>query len=139
MPLFIVQQHQGTAPKDFAGATDESAWNELLRVHGLTMALDIETGRAVSRWFLGGLRLPETGGPFPKGVGKGLRSSCMGQLGKKALDVSISVGTLAPGEHTQSIPTVSTQIAGATQSDDAKKEQREQEHAAGGSGEVCQA
>jgi hypothetical protein len=86
MTLFIMQQHEGTTSKDLAGATDESAWNELLRVHGLAMAVDIETGRVVSRWLLGGLRWPETGCPFPKGAGKGLRSSCMDQLGKKALD-----------------------------------------------------
>jgi hypothetical protein len=63
----------------------------------------------------------------------------MGQLGKKPLDVSISVRTLSPSEHTQSIPTVATQIPGATQSDSTKEKQRKQEHSTGGRGEVCQA
>jgi len=83
--------------------------------------------------------LEDAGCPFPKGVGEGLRSSCTGQLGKKALDVSIAVRTLSPGEHTQGIPTVCAQIAGATQTDGTKEEQREQEHATRRRGEVCQA
>jgi len=51
MTLFIVQKHQGTTSKDLAGATDEPAWNELLCVDRLAMAVDIETGRAVGRCF----------------------------------------------------------------------------------------
>jgi hypothetical protein len=133
MTLFIMHQHQGTTAQDLAGATDESAWNELLCVHGEAQAVDIETGRSVSRWFLVGLRLEDAGCPFPKGMGEGLSSSCTGKLGKKSLDVSISVGTcFRKVEHIQSIPTVSAQIPGATQSDGAKEEQREQEHATRG-------
>src|SRR6266568_1951866 len=128
MPLFIVQQNQGTTSKDLPCATDESAWNELLCVHGFPMAINIDTGRIACRCLRVGACLPELGCPIPKGMGEGLCSSCMGQLGKKTLDVSIAVGTLSPGEHTQSIPTVSTQIPGATQSDGTKEEQREQEH-----------
>lgn len=74
----------------------------MLCVDGLAMTVDRETGRAVRRWFLVGLRLEDAGCPFLKGIGEGLRSSCTGQLGKKARDVSISVRTLSPGEHTES-------------------------------------
>ena len=43
MPLFIVQEYQGTTPQNLARTTDQSSWNQLVGVDGLAMAIDVET------------------------------------------------------------------------------------------------
>src|SRR6266852_4275914 len=74
MPLVIVQEHQRSAPQNFAGASNQSARNQLVSIHRLAMPINVDTA---SRFLLSCL-LPQRCGPLPKSGRESLSSSSIG-------------------------------------------------------------
>ena len=44
MSLFIMQKDQRTPSQDFAGASDESTWDQAVGIDRLTVPIDVKTG-----------------------------------------------------------------------------------------------
>ncbi len=130
MPLRVVQEQEGASAQHFACAPDEAAWNQVIAVNRLAVAIHVE-----GRWLAVGfcpLDRPKLAGPGRQGIGKGLLSTGTCQLGQEAFSLPETVGPPSPREQPQGITCIPAQITGASQSDRREKEQSQQRLAACG-------
>ncbi len=76
--------------------------------------------------------MPELDGPTSQRTREAIGGTGVGDPGQKPLDMPIAIGPAASGEEGEGIAAVATQIPGAAQSDDRKKEQGQQHRPQGG-------
>jgi len=50
MPLRVVQEQEGASAQHFARAPNETAWDQVIAVDGLAVAIHVE-GRWLAVWF----------------------------------------------------------------------------------------
>src|SRR5258708_30481737 len=86
MPLIIVQEHQRSAPQNFARASNESTRDQLVSIHRLAMPINVD---AASRFLLSWL-LPYRCSPLPASGRASLSSSRVREVGEKSLDVPLA-------------------------------------------------
>src|SRR6266567_1039480 len=121
MSLLIMQKGQRTPSQDFAGAPDESTWDQAVGIDGLAVPIDVQTG---SRFLLEAL-FPQVGRPRTKGRGQRFGPLSFSELAQKPLGVAIPIGPMSCSHHCQRVSGVSSQVMRSMQTAQGQEQQRQ--------------
>ncbi len=111
MSALVVQEHQPSAPQHLAIPRDQPSWDELVRVHGFAVAVDVVGGRGLLDRSKS--QPPQLRRPPGECVGQCLGTTCPCYGGEEALGVSVAVRPLPSREQRDGVPGVSPEVAGA--------------------------
>src|SRR5450759_2256271 len=123
MPLIIMQQRERTPTQDFAGASDESSWDEAVGIDGLAMPISIKTRRLLA--LVAGV--PEVCCPRTQSRGEHFGPTGFGKLAEKTFRMAIPIGSLSSCHHCQGVCGVASQVMHSTQAAQREEQQRQQQ------------
>lgn len=112
--LGIMEQHQRSAPQDFASLPNESARNKVVGEHRFAMAIQVVGGS----W-----SLPELRRPRCQQFGHALRAASLCPVSEKPFYLSVAVGAGVSTEEGKAVTRVAAEMPGTLQPRNRKKEQ----------------